>query len=286
MPSLRFAPLLVALTFASSCGSGERPTLSAPPQVVAPTTTEIELAPIDPTVDVTFFGFPFGMEASLEAMAAASEGRWDVRPGDGRGLCDALDQGVGGALFDLALAAPNVPCALEAQAIGTRAVYLYASDDVPPLDLDLLRAVFVDIGRPPHTAVGTDQAEWEWVLHELLSNESPPPDRVVLALGPDAIRAAVAAGNTIAYSALTPDDVDLPARCVATSASAPCIAPDDRERYPLLVPMWFAATSVTLANELVTAMLQPDIVAASASGGVVIEGEPRADSEVSSVPTG
>jgi hypothetical protein len=50
--------------------------------------------------------------------------------------------------------------------------------------------------------------------------------------------------------------------------------------------MWFAATSATLANELVTAMLQPDIVAASASGGVVIEGEPRADSEVSSVPTG
>ncbi len=189
-------------------------------------------------------------------------------------------------MFDLALAAPNVPCALESQAIGTRAVYLYASRDVPPLDLDLLRSVFVDIGRPPHTAVGTDQAEWEWVLHELLSNESPPPDRVALALGPDAIRAAVAAGNTIAYSALTPDDVSLSARCVATSASAPCIAPDDRERYPLLVPMWFAATSATLANELVTAMLQPDIVAASASGGVVIEGEPRADSEVSSVPTG
>ena len=137
-----------------------------------------------------------------------------------------------------------------------------------------------------HTAVGTDQAEWEWVLHELLSNESPPPDRVILALGPDAIRAAVAAGNTIAYSALTPDDVGLPARCVATRASAPCIAPDDRERYPLLVPMWFAATSATLANELVTAMLQPDIVAASASGGVVIEGEPRAESEVSPVPTG
>ena len=124
---MRFAPLLVALTFAASCGSGERPTLSAPPQVVTPTTTEVELAPIDPTVDVTFFGFPFGMEASLEAMAAASGGRWDVRPGGGRGLCDALDQGVGGALFDLALAAPIVPCALEAHAIGTRAVYLYAS---------------------------------------------------------------------------------------------------------------------------------------------------------------
>ena len=154
MPSLRFAPLLVALAFASSCGSGERPTLSAPPQVVAPTTTEIELAPIDPTVDVTFFGFPFGMEASLDAMAAASEGRLDVRPGDGRGLCDALDQGVGGALFDLALAAPNVPCALEAQAIGTRAVYLFASDDVPPLDLDLLRAVFVDSGRPRRGSSG------------------------------------------------------------------------------------------------------------------------------------
>ena len=213
---MRFVPLLVALTFATSCGSGERPTLSAPPQVVPPTTTEVKLAPIDPTVDVTF----------------------------------------------------------------------YASHDVPPLDLDLLRAVFVDIGRPPHTAVGTDQAEWEWVLHELLSNESPPPDRVVLALGPDAIQAAVASGNTIAYSALTPDDVGLPARCVAASAGAPCIAPDDRDRYPLLVPMWFAATSATLANELVTAMLQPDIVAASASGGVVIEGEPRADSEVSSVPTG
>jgi hypothetical protein len=165
-------------------------------------------------------------------------------------------------------------------------VYLYASHDVPPLDLDLLRAVFVDIGRPPHTAVGTDQAEWEWILHELLSNESPPPDRVVLALGPDAIQAAVASGNTIAYSALTPDDVGLPARCVAASAGAPCIAPDDRDRYPLLVPMWFAATSATLANELVTAMLQPDIAAASASGGVVIEGGPRADSEVSPVPTG
>ncbi len=283
---MRFAPFLVALTFAASCGSGERPTLSAPPQVVTPTTTEVELAPIDPTVDVTFFGFPFGMEASLEAMAAASDGRWDVRPGGGRGLCDALDQGVGGALFDLALAAPIVPCALEAHAIGTRAVYLYASHDVPPLDLDLLRAVFVDIGRPPHTAVGTDQAEWEWVLHELLSNESPPPDRVVLALGSDAIRAAVASGNTIAYSALTPDDVGLPARCVAASAGAPCIAPDDRGRYLLLVPMWFAATSATLANELVTAMLQPDIVAASASGGVVIEGGPRAESEVSPVPTG
>jgi hypothetical protein len=134
--------------------------------------------------------------------------------------------------------------------------------------------------------VGTDRAEWEWVLHELLSNESPPPDRVVLALGSDAIRAAVASGNTIAYSALTPDHVGLPARCVAISGGAPCIAPDDRDRYPLLVPMWFAATSATLANELVTAMLQPDIVAASASGGVVIEGGPRAESEVSPVPTG
>ena len=60
---MRFAPFLVALTFAASCGSGERPTLSAPPQVVTPTTTEVELAPIDPTVDVTFFGFPFGMGA-------------------------------------------------------------------------------------------------------------------------------------------------------------------------------------------------------------------------------
>lgn len=283
---MRFALLLVALTFAASCGSGERPTLSAPPQAVAPTTIEVKLAQIAPAVDVTFFGFPFGMEASLEAMAAEEEGRWDVRPGDGRGLCDALDQGVGGALVDLALAAPTVPCALEARAIGTRAVYLYASDDVPPLNLDLLRAVFVDIGRPPHTAVGTDQAEWEWVIHELLSNELPPPERVVLALGPDAIRAAVAAGDTVAYAALTPDDVGLPARCVAISVGAPCIAPDDRERYPLLVPMWFAATSATLANELVTAMLQPDIVAASASGGVVIEGEPRAGSEVSSAPTG
>ena len=165
-------------------------------------------------------------------------------------------------------------------------MYLYASHDVPPLDLDLLRAVFVGIGRPPHTAVGTDRAEWEWVLHELLSDESPPPDRVVLALGSDAIRAAVESGNTIAYSALTPADVGLPARCVAASAGAPCIAPDDRGRYPLLVPMWFAATSATLANELVTAMLQPDIVAASASGGVVIEGRPRAESEVSPVPTG
>ena len=283
---MRFALLLVALTFAASCGSGERPTLSAPPQAVAPTTIEVKLAQIAPAVDVTFFGFPFGMEASLEAMAAEEEGRWDVRPGDGRGLCDALDQGVGGALVDLALAAPTVPCALEARAIGTRAVYLYASDDVPPLNLDLLRAVFVDIGRPPHTAVGTDQAEWERVIHELLSNELPPPERVVLALGPDAIRAAVAAGDTVAYAALTPDDVGLPARCVAISVGAPCIAPDDRERYPLLVPMWFAATSAALANELVTAMLQLDIVAASASGGVVIEGEPRADSEVSSLPTG
>ena len=72
----------------------------------------------------------------------------------------------------------------------------------------------------------------------------------------------------------------------ANKAGAPCIAPDDRDRYPLLVPMWFAATSAALANELVTGMLQPDIVAASASGGVVIEGGPRADSEVSPVPTG
>ena len=58
---MRFAPLLVALTFAASCGSGDRPTLSAPPQVVAPTTTEIELAPIDPMVDVTFLLLIFFM---------------------------------------------------------------------------------------------------------------------------------------------------------------------------------------------------------------------------------
>ena len=153
------------------------------------------------------------------------------------------------------------------------------------LDLDLLRAcssTSADLPIRPWVRIGPSGSGYSTSccrtnLHRRIGGPRP---------GPDAIQAAVASGNTIAYSALTPDDVDLPARCVATSASAPCIAPDDRERYPLLVPMWFAATSVTLANELVTAMLQPDIVAASASGGVVIEGEPRADSEVSSVPTG
>ena len=284
MPFMRFAPLLVALTFAASCGSGDRPTLSAPPQVVAPTTTEVELAPIDPTVDVTFFGFPFGMEASLEAMAAASEGRWDVRPGDGRGLCDALDQGVGGAFRSRAGRPTCRVRSRRKRSAPERCTSMRRTTF--HLDLDLLRSVFVDIGRPPHTAVGTDQAEWEWVLHELLSNESPPPDRVVLALGPDAIQQRSLPATRSPTRRLRPTMSTFPARCVATSASAPCIAPDDRERYPLLVPMWFAATSVTLANELVTAMLQPDIVAASASGGVVIEGEPRADSEVSSVPTG
>ncbi|MEO0492136.1 MAG: hypothetical protein AAF081_01830 [Actinomycetota bacterium] len=271
MRLLRHLPLLV-IVVAAGCATGERPTLSSPPATAAVTTTEVPLARIDPSVDITFFGFPFGMEASLEAMAVADGGRWDVRPGDGRGLCAALEQGADGALFDLAVDPPPIPCALDVRSIGTRAVYVYASDDVPELDLDLLRAVFVDAGRPPHLAIGTDQAEWEWVIHDLLSATPPPPDRLVLAFGPDAIREAIAAGDTVAYSAFTPADVGLAARCVAAIAGGPCIPPSDRDGYPLVVPMWFGVTSMALETELITAMLKPDIVAASAAGGVVIEG--------------
>lgn len=264
--------LLVVAVVAAACSSSERPTLSPAPETTIPTTTEVVLARIDPGVDVTFFGFPFGMEAALEAMATASGALWDVRPGDGRGLCDAADQGAAGALFDVAVEAPAVPCELGVRSIGTRAIYVYASDDVPALDLDRLRSVFVEPGRPPHTAVGTDRAEWEWVIHELLSTASPPPDRSITAFGPSAIREALAAGNAVAYSSFTPDDVGLPARCVAAAPGAECVEPDDRDRYPLLVPMWFGATSAELEAALVAAMLEPEIVAASATGGVVIEG--------------
>ncbi|MEM8707082.1 MAG: hypothetical protein AAGE98_11545 [Actinomycetota bacterium] len=255
----------------AGCSSAERPSLSAPS---ATTTTVFDSGPIvlDPSVDITFFGFPFGMEAALAAMAPNAGGGWDVRPGEGRGVCAALEQGLDAALFAVSVEPPAVPCDREVRAIGTRAVYVYASDDVPTVDVDLLRRVFVEPGAPPHRAIGTDVAEWEWVIHELLASDPPPPDRLVLEFDPGSIRAAVEAGDTIAYSAFIPELVGRPARCVAPAPDAPCVDPDDRTAYPLQVPVWFAATSDDLFDRLVASMLSPEIVERSAEGGVVIDG--------------
>lgn len=267
-----FVLAVVASLALAGCASPERPTLTAPPEPSVTTTTELPLAVLDPSVDVTFFGFPFGMEAALAEMAALAGDRWDVRAGGERGLCAALDQDADAAFFAVSVEAPTIPCDLDVGSIGTRAVYVYASDDVPPLDVDLLRQVFVDAGVPPHQAVGTDEAEWEWVIHDLLATQRPPPDRAVLEFDPGSIRAAVEAGDTIAYSAFTPDLIGRPAACVAAEPEGVCVDADDRSAYPLVVPVWFAATSPDLFDRLLESMLAPAIVELSASGGVVIDG--------------